>query len=229
MDEQLVLHWQQPHPIFFAELEYRLRPTRETLDRWNEVVFATAEYMADFPTRDQDGVYHLLPVMAACEQPTSYDTVFELAYWRFGLDTAQRWRERLGLPRHRGWEEVRNGLAPLPRSEGLYVLSPERPDTHGGDHPDAIGIFGMLPPMDGVDRATARATLEHMVEDWDCIRWGWDFPWVAMAAARHGLPELAVEALLLAHEQNRYDERGVNTGGPAPTCPGTAGCSTPPR
>ena len=218
-----VLHWQQPHPIFFAELEYRLRPTRETLDRWSEVVFATAEYMADFPTRDQDGVYHLLPVMAACEQPTSYDTVFELAYWRFGLDTAQRWRERLGLPRHRGWEEVRNGLAPLPRSEGLYVLSPERPDTHGGDHPDAIGIFGMLPPMDGVDRATARATLEHMVEDWDCIRWGWDFPWVAMAAARHGLPEFAVEALLLAHEQNRYDERGVNTGGPCPYLPGNGG------
>ncbi len=25
------LHWQQPHPIFLAELEYRLRPTRATL------------------------------------------------------------------------------------------------------------------------------------------------------------------------------------------------------
>ena len=44
-----VLHWQQPHPIFFAELEYRLRPTRATLEKWKEIVFETAEYMADFP------------------------------------------------------------------------------------------------------------------------------------------------------------------------------------
>lgn len=218
-----VLHWQQPHPIFFAELEYRLQPTQETLDRWSEIVFSTAEYMADFPTRGQDGVYHLVPIMGACEEPTTYDTVFELAYWRFGLDTAQRWRERLGLPRHSDWDEVRRGLAPLAQSEGLYVLSPERPDAHGGSHPDAVGVFGMLPPLDGVDRVTARATLEHMAMDWDCMGWGWDFPWVAMAAARHEMPDLAVEALLLPHPHNRYDERGINTGGPCPYLPGNGG------
>jgi hypothetical protein len=29
-----VLLWKQPHPIFFAELEYRLRPSRATLAKW---------------------------------------------------------------------------------------------------------------------------------------------------------------------------------------------------
>ena len=33
-----VLLWKQPHPIFFAELEYRLRPTRATLDKWADIV-----------------------------------------------------------------------------------------------------------------------------------------------------------------------------------------------
>jgi len=35
------LIWQQPHPIYFAEMEYRQKPTRETLEKWQEVVFAS--------------------------------------------------------------------------------------------------------------------------------------------------------------------------------------------
>ena len=94
-----VLHWQQPHPIFFAELEYRLQPTRATLETWRDIVFATADYMADFPTPDDGGTFHLKPIMPPSEQGVTRDTVFDLAYWRWGLDQAQRWRERLGLGR----------------------------------------------------------------------------------------------------------------------------------
>ena len=28
---------------------------------------------------------------------TTFNPTFELAYWAFGLETAQRWRERLGM------------------------------------------------------------------------------------------------------------------------------------
>jgi hypothetical protein len=218
-----VLHWQQPHPLFFAELDYRRNPSRSTLGKWREVVLETAEYMVDFPTLGEDGFYHLRPVMPACEEPTSYDTVFELAYWRFGLETAQRWRRRLGLPRDPKWDEVEANLAPLPVKDGLYILSPERPDAHGGSHPDAVGVYGMLPPVEGVDPEVAKATLDHMAETWDCMGWGWDFPWLAMAAARSGEPQLAVESLLHPSGQNHYDERGINTGGPCPYLPGNGG------
>ena len=105
-DGSFVLGWQQPHPIFFAELEYRLRPTPVTLKKWKQIVFDTADYMADFPVRDKDGIYHLRPIMPACEEPPSYDTVFELAYWRFGLEKAQQWRQRLGLARQPHWDRV---------------------------------------------------------------------------------------------------------------------------
>ena len=53
--------------------------------------------------------------------------------------------------------------------------------------------------------------------------WGWDFPWMAMAAARNGEPSLAIEALLHPSQQNHYDERGVCTGGPCPYLPGNGG------
>ncbi len=67
-----------------------LRPTRATLEKWSEIVFATADYMAAFPTPDAEGVYHLQPIMPPSEQGITRDTVFDLAYWRWGLDQAQR-------------------------------------------------------------------------------------------------------------------------------------------
>ncbi len=224
-----VLLWKQPHPMFFAELEYRLRPTRSTLDKWAEVAQQTAEHMADYPTRDaQSGLYSLVPAMPPSEQGITRDTVFDLAYWRWGLDTAQQWRQRLGLAREPRWDEVRSQLAPLPVDDGVFVHSAEWKDTYtkrAWEHPDPIGVFGMLPPIDAVDRDVAHRTVLRVWRTWDWNRcWGWDFPWMAMAAARVGEPEIAVEALLKdAGDRNRYDPRGVNTGGPCPYLPGNGG------
>jgi hypothetical protein len=122
-DGSFVLHWQQPHPLFFAELEYRLRPHEGTLTKWKDILFATADYMADFPVRDDQGTFHLQPIMPPSEQGITRDTVFDLAYWRWGLDQAQRWRERLGLNREPRWDEVRRHLAPLPVVDGVFVHS----------------------------------------------------------------------------------------------------------
>jgi len=224
-----VLLWKQPHPIFFAELEYRLRPTRATLDKWADIVEGTAEHMADYPTRDaRTGVWSLVPAMPPSEQGITRDTVFDLAYWRWGLDQANTWRVRRGLPREPRWDEVRAGLAPLPVVDGVFVHSSEWHDTYtkrAWEHPDPVGVLGMLPPIAGVDAETARRTVRRVWEQWDWRRcWGWDFPWMAMAAARTGQPEIAVEALLKeAGTRNAYDVRGVNTGGPCPYLPGNGG------
>ena len=90
------LIWQQPHPIYLAETLYRLFPTMETLDKWRDVVFATAEYMADFIQLDTlRGVYVLEPPLCPVSENTpifeTRNPTFELAYWRYGLQTAQIW------------------------------------------------------------------------------------------------------------------------------------------
>ncbi len=223
-----VLLWKQPHPIFFAELEYRLRPTQTTLGKWAELVEGTAEHMADYATLDPGtGRYSLDPAMPPSELGITRDPVFDLAYWRWGLDKAQEWRERLGLPRVPQWDEVRRNLSPLPVAEGVFVHSPEWTDTYSTrawEHPDPVGVCGMLPPVEEVDPDIARRTVRRVWDTWNWDRcWGWDTPWIAMAAARTGQPELAVEALLKDSRRNHYDVRGVNTGGPCPYLPGNGG------
>jgi hypothetical protein len=223
-----VLLWKQPHPIFFAELEYRLRPTTRTLNRWRDIVIGTAEHMADYPTRDAaTGLYSLAPAMPPSEQGITRDTVFDLAYWRWGLDAAQRWRERCGLAREPHWDEVRQHLAPLPTQDGVFVHSAEWHDTYtrrAWEHPDPVGVFGMLPPIKGVDPDTAHRTVVKVWQTWDWSRtWGWDCPWMAMAAARVGEPQIAIKALLKESPRNQFDVRGINVGGPCPYLPGNGG------
>ena len=222
------LLWKQPHPIFFAELEYRLKPTRATLDKWADIINGTAEHMADYAKRDaKTGKFSLDPAMPPSEQGVTKNDVFDLAYWRWGLDKAQEWRERMGLQRNEHWDEVRRDLTPLPVVDGLFVHSTEWLDTYANrawEHPDPIGVFGMLPPTAGVDRETAHRTVRKVWETWAWDRtWGWDLPWMAMAAARTGEPAMAVEALLKNSKRNGFDEIGVNTGGPCPYLPGNGG------
>ncbi len=166
--------------------------------------------------------------MPPSERVTFSDTVFDLAYWRWGLDAANRWRERLGLSRDPHWDEIRDKLAPLPTFDGVFVHSKEWETntytTHAWEHPDPIGVLGMLPPIDAVDPQTAHRTVIKLWNAWDWDRtWGWDYPWMAMAAARVGEPQIAVDALLSTGARNRYDERGINLGGPCPYLPGNGG------
>ena len=69
-----------------------------------------------------------------------------------------------------------------------------------------LRVLGMLPPLNGVDRETAHRTVLKVWQTWDWkSAWGWDFPWMAMAAARVGEPQLALGALLKdAGDKNRY-------------------------
>jgi len=54
------LIWQQPHLIYLAELLYRAHPSAGLLARYNDMVQETAEFMADFVTRDAEGGRYVL-------------------------------------------------------------------------------------------------------------------------------------------------------------------------
>ena len=228
----LVLLWKQPHPMFFAELEYRNRPTPQTLEKWADILEGTAEHMVDYAIEDEHGVFHLDPVMPPSEVGISRNTVFDLTYWRFGLDIANRWRERMGKPRNAEWDNVRKKLAVLPAVDDpedgkIYARSVHWLDEfskRNWEHPDMAGVFGMLPLMDGVDPAISKRTIDKMKREWNWSKcWGWDFPWIAMSFVRNGDPDGALDMLLHDSPQNRYDERGVNLGGPCPYLPGNGG------
>jgi hypothetical protein len=213
-----LLIWQQPHPVYYAELCYRQNPTRATLERWREIVFDSAEFMASFAHYDESRKQFILgPPMKTVSENTDALTVFnpayELAYWRFGLRAAQTWRERLGLPREPRWDDVLQHLAPLPQQDGLYLIQENMPDTYtkwNWEHPALLGIRGMQ-PGEAVDADAMRRTVRRVMEVWQWNRaWGWDFPLAAMAAARNNEPGLAVQALLIDSPKNRYHPNGHN-------------------
>ncbi|KAJ8120236.1 hypothetical protein ONZ43_g3006 [Nemania bipapillata] len=57
-----LLLWQQPHPMYLAELRYKISPTKETLERWDRVLTATADYMASYAwLNETSGRYDLGP------------------------------------------------------------------------------------------------------------------------------------------------------------------------
>lgn len=55
-----LLIWQQPHPMYFAETAYRSFPNATTLNSWDDILTATADFMASFAWYNETtGVYDL--------------------------------------------------------------------------------------------------------------------------------------------------------------------------
>jgi hypothetical protein len=224
--------WQQPTPIYLAELLYRAAPRRATLLRYRELVFRTADLLASFPYFDRARDEYVLgpPIMPAQEvypPLTTVDPAFELQYFRFGLRTAQQWRRRLGLAPEPRWAAVLARLAPLPRRDGLYLPTGSVPQfwqqaksaacSHGHtdpqclnrDHPSLLGALGLLPGV-GVDRETMRRTFAAVLAHWDLRQtWGWDFPLMAMTAARLHEPREAVDLLFYDAPNNHWGPAGM--------------------
>lgn len=209
-----LLIWQQPHPIYYAELCYRARPTAQTLKRWETVVEESAEFMADF-ARSGDLGPPLKTVSENTDPTRTGNATFELGYWRLGLQWAQRWRERLNKGRNPQWDDTLARLAPY-RTDGThYLMQQGMADTFttwNWEHPALIGVHGLMPgDAIGIDPVMFRRTVEKVMEVWQWERcWGWDFPMTAMAAARAGRADLAVDALLIGAKKNHYSAAGHN-------------------
>ncbi|MET9338503.1 hypothetical protein [Nonomuraea sp. NPDC003804] len=201
--------WQQPHPIYYAELLRLNGGGDAVLERYREIVLETAAFMADFAEED-GGTYHLGPPVVPAQE-TYYpdrartaDPTFELAYWAWALGVAQDWRERLGMGRCAAWDAVIDGLARPPVRDGVYAAVAVEPYTVTDDHPSMLMALGFVPETPMIDRDTMAATYDDVLARWDfSSTWGWDYPVLAMCATKLGRPEAAVDALLMDTPKNR--------------------------
>jgi hypothetical protein len=215
------LIWQQPHFIYLAELCYRSSPDIETVRKYAGMVFATADFMASYAWYDrQKGRFVLGPALIPAQErfapESTINPPFELAYWYYGLNTAQKWRERLDLERNARWDSIILQLSPLAKKDNLYLAAESAPDSYTNarfmtDHPMVLGAFGMVPGSPLLDTATMRNTFGYIWENWNWNEtWGWDFPMVAMCATRLGMPEKAIEALMMEIKTNTWLINGHN-------------------
>lgn len=215
------LIWQQPHYIYMAELAYRNNPTDETLKKYAPLVQETAEFMADFATYDAGKDRYVLkgciPAQETLQAAETVNPPFELSYWHFALQTAQKWLERTGQPRNEQWDTIIAKLSPLAYNEdNLYLAAESAEDTYKdirftSDHMAVLGAEGILPASRLVNEEYMRNTLHWVWNNWNWNQtWGWDYPMTAMNAARLGEPEKAVSALLMDKRTNTYLVNGHN-------------------
>jgi len=216
-----VLIWQQPHIVYFSEQCYRHYKDAVTLEKYKNLVFETADFMASYAWFDKDKDRYLLgpaliPAQECFDSKTTINPPFELEYWYWGLSTAQKWRERLNLPRNKKWDEILSKLSLLAQGNGLYLGAESVPDTYTTpqyttDHPAVLGAYGLLPGSRLVDSTTMRRTFDYIWKNWKWEdTWGWDFPLTAMCATRLGLPDKAIDALFMTSQKNTYLINGQN-------------------
>ena len=212
------LIWQQPHPVYYAELCYRAHRDRETLEQYRQIVFETAEFMASYPVWNESGQRFVLgPALIPAQESYGRDRArnlnptFELAYWYWGLEIAQRWRQRLGLERDVKWDRVMRLLSRPTIRDGVYTGIETPPYTIYRDHPSMVAALGFVPQTPLIDPNTMKGTFDNVMRTWDWkSTWGWDYPMLAMTAARLGEPEKAVDALFIESQKNRYLANGHN-------------------
>ncbi|MDE7419803.1 MAG: hypothetical protein K2N35_06310 [Muribaculaceae bacterium] len=214
------LIWQQPHLIYLAELLYRANPDSAILHKYFPLIDKTAEFMASFADWDKENNRYILKgIIPAQETLKASETVnppFELSYWHFGLNTAQKWRERMGLERNPEWDKITSNLSHLAAKDSLYLAAETAPQTYEdirftSDHMAVLGSLGILPASPLADPKILDYTFDWIYNNWNWDKtWGWDYPTTAMCAVRIGEPEKAINALLMDKRTNTYLPNGHN-------------------
>jgi len=209
------LIWQQPHILYLLELLNAAGVNEnEYAVQFDSIVEDTAKFMVSFLS-ERDGILHLpspvIPAQEFYDPKTTEDPTFELAYWWWGLEIAQRWNERRGRVRKAEWSAAQRDIAKPMIKDSVYTAIATEPFTKRDDHPALLMALGVVPPTPIIDPEVMRATLHDVMANWEwASAWGWDFPVMAMTANALGEPNVAVDALMMGLAKNSYLKNGHN-------------------
>lgn len=231
------LIWQQPHPIYLAELLRRQNENMEIVNRYYDIVMETATFMGDFPVWEADKNRFVLkgniPAQETLRASEVVNSPYELSEWRTTLLMAQHWRELKGEERVARWDSIIDYLSPLAWSDGaadnspfnvdstkaygkVYLACETTLDTYTdrrltSDHMAVLGALGIYPDSRLIDKDIMSNTLSWVLDNWNWDKtWGWDYPMTAMCAARLNRPDDAVSILLNSERTNTYLPNGHN-------------------
>jgi hypothetical protein len=196
--------WNQANPIYVAELIYRDKPNMETLNKYSDVVFESAKFLASYAFFDtKSGRYTLGPPIKSVNEHTAENNTqnptFELVQWYYGLKVAQDWRVRLGMKRDAHWDDILQKLSRPTISDGKYVEIESEPDMYskkGGYSSDMIMAMGYLPETPMINPKVMAQTF-NTIYDRNGLRSfiSWSLGKGAMTAARMGEQKKAIDIL----------------------------------
>ena len=213
------LIWQQPHVIYLSDLLYKITKDNTLINELSPIVFASAAFMADFALYDRSsGTFRLGPPLIGAQErfnaKNTYNTSFEVAWWKQNLLIAIQWKKLLDQQVPVEWQKLADGLPDIAVIDGKYTMAESAPDSYTNeryrtDHPMVLGIAGLT--NYSFDKVIMNQTFDWVKTNWNWEQtWGWDYPMTAMAATRLGRPQEAVDALLLDVQKNTYLKNGHN-------------------
>lgn len=212
-----LLLWQQPHIIYMINLIYRDTGDIESIRKYEELIYETAEFMVDIVEKNEQGEYELLSPMIPvqeCHAPEAVrNPTFEIEYWVVTLHMALKLEELLGNPQRKKWWEVAEHMIPAPEQNGYYLAHSNCCNTYEDyhiDHPSMLMALGVI-DSGRIEHTVMMKSLDKVLQVWDFqTLWGWDFAVMAMTATKLGKPELAIELLLKDTWKNTYVISGNN-------------------
>jgi len=190
--------WNQCNPIYLSELIYRAHPDKATLNKYSDVVFESAKFLSSYAFWDEKTGRYIIgpPIKGVAESNaanTTQDPTFELTQWYYGLKVAQDWRERLGMPRDKHWDDILAKLARPTVFNGKYVELETEP---GGGGSDMIMALGYLPKTPMIDEKIMTTTFDNLYAKSGMRGFiSWAQGKGALTAARIGEPDKAVNIL----------------------------------
>ena len=210
--------WNQPNPIYLSELVYRANPNTTTLNKYKDLVFESAKFLASYAFYDAKTDRYILgpPVKSVNEQNSENNTQnpsFELAYWYYGLKVAQDWRERLDMLRDPKWDDILNKLARMTVADGKYVELETEPDmfkSKGRVSSSMIMALGYLPQTPMIDKKIMEQTFQTIIERNGINSFtSWSMGKGALTAARLGDQQTAVDILCNNSPETRFLKNGL--------------------
>ena len=194
--------WNQPNPIYLSELVYRAHRDSTTLDKYKDIVFESAKFLASYAYYDANTDRYILgpPIKAvneSTEENTTMNPTFELAEWYYGLKVAQDWRERIHLKRDSLWDDILNKLARPTIQDQKYVeleSDPNMYDRKGHYSSSMLMALGYLPKTPMIDEQLMQNTFKAIVERNGINSFvSWSMGKGALTAARLGDCQRAVD------------------------------------
>jgi hypothetical protein len=189
--------WNQPNPIYLAELIYRAHPDAATLKKYSDVVFESANFLASYAFFDvKTNRYVLGPPIKSVNEHTSENNTqnptFELVQWYYGIKVAQEWRVRMGMPRNTKWDDILQKLSRPAIHDNKYAEI-ETDVTDGGS--DMIMALGYLPQTPMIDPQIMSNTFNAIYSRGMKSFISWSLGKGALTAARLGETEKAANIL----------------------------------
>jgi hypothetical protein len=209
--------WNMPNPIYLSELVYRANPNPETLNKYRDIVFESAKFLASYAWYDAETNRYILgpPIKAAnesTEENTTMNPTFELTQWYYGLKVAQDWRERLGMKRDSVWDDILTRLARPTIQDGKYVELESDPTMYGrkGNYSShMLMALGYLPKTPMIEEQLMRNTFKAIVERNGISSFvSWTMGKGALTAARVGECQTAVDIVCNEAPKARFSKTG---------------------